>query len=255
MVIGLFLPVCECGNIPLAKRLAKTGFKPSEVITFMLAAPVVNPIVFFTTWTAFNLDPNIAFIRLGAGAVIALIIGIIFSYHPKQQELLIENMRLTKEDLSEDCVIDHHHEHHHHHEHDHDHSMVNHFRDEFLSVFKMLLLGAAIASIFQIVIPRDFFSTFADIQLLGIIALIVLAFVVSICSSIDAFFALSFVGLFNLGAIMAFLVFGPMIDIKALAMLKTIFKTKTLFTMSTLVFLLSIVLGLGVNILYKTTYS
>ena len=59
MFIGLFLPVCECGNIPLAKRLSLVGFRPSEVITFMLAAPIFNPIVLVTTLVAFNLDYNV----------------------------------------------------------------------------------------------------------------------------------------------------------------------------------------------------
>ena len=78
--IGVFLPVCECGNIPLAKRLLVVGFKKTEVVTFLLAAPILNPIVWFSTAEAFNLDKNIAWIRVIAGGLIAIFIGLFLSY-------------------------------------------------------------------------------------------------------------------------------------------------------------------------------
>jgi uncharacterized protein len=74
MFIGLVLPVCECGNVPLAKRQSIIGFKPSEVITFMLAAPIFNPLVLLTTLAAFNLDSNVAIIRVLTGGMIAVFI-------------------------------------------------------------------------------------------------------------------------------------------------------------------------------------
>jgi uncharacterized protein len=91
MFIGMFLPVCQCGNVPLAKRLSVIGFRPSEVITFMLAAPIFNPIVLITTLVAFNLDPNVAWIRVLGGGLIALTVGLIFSLHPQPSELLVSS--------------------------------------------------------------------------------------------------------------------------------------------------------------------
>ena len=257
MFIGLFLPVCECGNVPLAKRLSLIGFRPSEVITFMLAAPIFNPIVLITTLVAFNLDSNVAVIRVLGGGLIALIIGLIFSLHPNQGELLNEgnnstnslqpkkefsfssNLSTTKKEIVDIG---------------HDGSFVDNWRDEFFNVFKMLIIGCFLAASFQMLIPRSIFSNFAGSPTLSIIALMALAFVISICSSIDAFFVLAFVGTFNLGSILAFLIFGPMIDIKSLMMLRSIFKKRTLVSMTMLVTLMSLIVGLSVNYFYKLNY-
>jgi uncharacterized protein len=256
MFIGLFLPVCECGNIPLAKRLSLIGFRPSEVITFMLAAPIFNPLVLITTLVAFNLDPNIAVIRVFAGAGIALMVGLLFSLRENQELLLVEaqespnQLLQSKKNFSftgpsgdiEMTTVSH------------DGSFIDDFRDEFFNVFKMLAVGCLLAALFQILIPRDIFSNFAGSPSLSVIALMALAFVISICSSIDAFFALSLAGVFNLGSIVAFLVFGPMIDIKSLMMLRTIFTVKTLFIVTIIVALLSLITGLSVNYFYKLNY-
>ncbi len=259
MFIGLFLPVCQCGNVPLAKRLSIIGFKPSEVITFMLAAPIFNPLVLITTLVAFNLDSNIAIIRVLGGGLIALITGLIFSLYPNQGEFLIQNdsqfLQPSKEfsfsanlntplnfSISQSIELAH------------DGSFVDNWRDEFFNVFKMLLIGCFLAASFQMLIPRSLFSSFVNSPSLSVIALMVLAFVVSICSSVDAFFALSFVGTFNLGSILAFLIFGPMVDINSLMMLRSVFKNKTLVTMTILVTLMSLIIGLAVNYFYKLNY-
>lgn len=252
LFIGMLLPVCECGNIPLAKRLKIVGFKPSEVITFVLAAPIFNPIVFITTFVAFNLDPNIAYIRVFAGAFIALFIGLLFNLKNNQNDLLVEEKTqkstfsftdsLAQKTELEMCEIKN------------NSNIINIFRKEFFSVFKLLIIGASIAASFQLLIPREIFTTFSQSPTLSILALLAFAFIISICSSIDAFFALSFVGIFNLGSIISFLVFGPMIDIKSLLMLKTIFKGKTLVLLSIIAALLCLLLGLTVNYFYKINY-
>jgi uncharacterized protein len=256
MFIGLFLPVCECGNIPLAKRLSLIGFRPSEVITFMLAAPIFNPLVLITTLVAFNLDPNIAIMRVLAGAGIALLVGLLFSLRQNQESLLVEldeapsqllqtNKNFSFTNTSDDIEIE---------TLSHDGSFIDDFREEFFNVFKMLVVGCLLAALFQILIPRDIFSNFAGSPSLSVVALMALAFVISICSSIDAFFALSLAGVFNIGAILAFLIFGPMIDIKSLMMLRTIFTVKTLLIVTVIVALFSLITGLSVNYFYKLNY-
>jgi uncharacterized protein len=256
MFIGLFLPVCQCGNVPLAKRLSIVGFRPSEVITFMLSAPIFNPLVLMTTLVAFNLDSNVAIIRVLGGGLIALFVGLIFSLHPQPADLLVSieddkfvqpkkdfsfqaSLTTPKPNLTEQF---------------HDGSFVDNWRDEFFNVFRMLLLGCLIAASFQMLIPRSFFATFASSPTLSILALMTLAFVVSICSSVDAFFALAFVGTFNLGSILAFLIFGPIIDINSLMMLRSVLRTRTLVSMTVLVALMSLIVGLCVNYFYRINY-
>lgn len=252
MFIGILLPVCECGNIPLAKRLILVGFKPSEVITFMLAAPILNPLVLISTLEAFNIDKNIAFIRIISGGLIALLVGLIFSFNNK--ELSANNTLVANSSFSfsnpvnqvsnmSNPAINFVHV-----------NFFENFRNEFFSVFKVLALGCVLASSFQIFIPRDWISLFATEPLLSVLSMIFLAFLISICSSVDAFFALSLSSAFNLGSIMGFLVFGPMIDIKTLFMLRTIYKPLTLIRLVVLVMLLCTLLGLGVNYFYKNYY-
>jgi uncharacterized protein len=248
MFIGVFLPVCECGNIPLAKRLIIIGFKPSEVITFMLAAPILNPLVLISTLEAFNIDKNIAIIRIVSGGVIALLVGLIFSFNNK--ELAINSAVIDKPKFSFQATAS-------------EQTIINNtahvnffenFRNEFFSVFKVLALGCILASAFQIFIPRDWISLFATDPLLSVLSMIFLAFLISICSSVDAFFALSLSSTFNLGSILSFLVFGPMIDIKTLFMLRSIYKPFTLIRLVILVMLFCTLLGLGVNYFYKNYY-
>jgi uncharacterized protein len=245
MFIGLALPVCECGNVPLAKRLSLVGFKPSEVITFFLAAPILNPLVLFTTLEAFNLDKNIAIIRIISGCVIALLVGILFSYNPDQKELMVPRAQTLRSfdgfKQGDQEELNH-------------NSFIEIFREEFFNIFKMLVIGCLLAATFQSVVPREFISIFASDPSLSIIALMFLAFIISICSSVDAFFALSLASTFSLGSIIAFLVFGPMIDVKTLVMLRSVFKTKTLGLLTAMVAILCIFLGFAVNNFYKLNY-
>jgi uncharacterized protein len=245
MFIGLALPVCECGNVPLAKRLSLVGFKPSEVITFFLAAPILNPLVLFTTLEAFNLDKNIAIIRILSGCVIALVVGILFSYNPDQKELMVPRAQTLRSfdgfKQGDQEELNH-------------NSFIEIFREEFFNIFKMLVIGCLLAATFQIVVPREFISIFASDPSLSIIAMMFLAFIISICSSVDAFFALSLASTFSLGSIIAFLVFGPMIDVKTLVMLRSVFKTKTLGLLTAMVAILCIFLGFAVNNFYKLNY-
>jgi uncharacterized protein len=256
MFIGFFLPVCECGNIPLAKRLLIVGFKPSEVITFMLAAPIINPLVWITTAEAFNLDKNIAWIRIISGGCIALAVGLFFSYQGNSQDMLVSDgstnklnrflgfsktvSQSTSPYFEEDIT--------------HGSAFVEIFRTEFFTVFKMLLLGCFLAASFQMFIPRSVILVFGSDPNLSVLALMFLAFIVSMCSTVDAFFALALASSFSLGSIVSFLVFGPMIDVKTLSMLRSVFTTKALISVSIIVALCCIILGFGTNYFYKFNY-
>jgi uncharacterized membrane protein YraQ (UPF0718 family) len=92
-LLGIFLPVCECGNVPLARGLIVKGFTVSESMTFLLAAPIVNPITILTTGQAFGFDSGIFLARLVGGFAIANIVGWLFSRHPNQDGLLTDGGR------------------------------------------------------------------------------------------------------------------------------------------------------------------
>jgi len=235
-LLGIFMPVCECGNVPVVRRFLLSGMKVSHSVTFLLASPIVNPITFLATWEAFSFDRSVAVIRVLAALFISVFVGLLFSRKKDQSQYL------TAKFYEEVC--------------DHDHDKQNKldkglsiFRTEFIVVMRMMAFGSLIAAATQTFIPRDIILSIGTNPLLSVIAMLILAFVISICANIDAFFALSYANTFSSGSILTFLVFGPMIDIKLLSMLKTTFTTKFLIQLTVLVSLLSIILGLSVNLL------
>ena len=237
--LGVLLPVCECGNVPLARGLMVKGFTVSESMTFLLAAPILNPITIITTHQAFGWDGGILIARLVGGFVIANLVGWMISRHPSPQNLLTpgfaETCRLeaqhgpaTSRRLS---------------------TAANLFAHETSSMLPALFVGAAIAGFIQVALSREALTTLGGHPLWGVLALMALAFVIAICSNVDAFFALSLASTFSPGALIAFLVFGPMIDVKMIAMLRTTFTARTIATVTAVVALATLVLGLGVNLI------
>jgi len=232
-LIGIFIPVCQCGNIPVARRLVMKGFSPSQAMTFLLAAPIVNPITFLTTWFAFSTHPSIAIIRTTAAFIIAIGIGIVMSYKKDQ------NRYITK-DFAAICENDH----------SHARSLAyafELFQSEFMLIMKMLCIGAVIAAATHEFLPQSFFLSVGQDALLSIISMMLLGFVLSICSTIDAFFALSYITNFTLGSLVAFLIFAPLVDIKMIALMRTTFKTNIIIKISFAVAVMSIAVGLVYN--------
>lgn len=234
-LFGVLMPVCECGNVPIGRSLVMKGVRVSQVITFLLAAPIINPVTILATWEAFQ-DPVILITRVVGAFFIANFIGILFSFKKDQNELL------AKEFYAEVCETDHH----------HDHGpklkqFVTIFTKEFVLIMEMLVIGAGIAALFQTFIPRELLLSIGSSPLLSILAMILFSFVISVCSSVDAFIVLPYVSTFTTGSIVSYLIFGPMIDIKILTLMRSTFTARTLVILTTLVTLFSILIGLMVN--------
>ena len=94
-LLGMLVPVCECGNVPFARGLLIRGFTVPETLTFLIAAPIVNPIVILTTHQAFGWDGGILVARLLGGYAIANLIGWLYSRHPDPDGLLTDRFRAT----------------------------------------------------------------------------------------------------------------------------------------------------------------
>lgn len=235
--LGMFLPVCECGNLPLARGLVVKGFTVSESMTFLLAAPIINPITIITTHQAFGFDDGILVARLLGGFAIANLIGWLYSRHPDQQSLLTASfaaecampddpeLRETRWEKTLDL-----------------------FTRETATIMPALFLGALVAGLVQVIVPRSVLVALGSNPLWSVLAMLVLAFVISVCSNVDAFFILPFASVFMPGAIVAFLLFGPLIDIKMLTMMRTTFSGRTLLQLTGIVALCSAAIGLAMNI-------
>ena len=86
--IGFLFPVCECGNIPVARRLLTKGVAPGVAIAFLLAAPTINPVVIWSTWVAFRGQPEIVILRVVFSLIIAVSVGCLFGWGANIVELL-----------------------------------------------------------------------------------------------------------------------------------------------------------------------
>jgi len=200
-IAGMAFPVCECGSVPVARRMADKGLAPSAAITFMLAAPILNPVVIASTVVAYRgrdtLWPMVLG-RVSLGLLAAVAVGWVMAGRSKADLL-----RPRPDD-----------------EHEHSHAtgsrltaFISHLTSDFIFMGRFLVLGAFVAGVMQTFVPQSFIGGIADTAVLDLIALMGLAFLLSLCSESDAFVAASFVQ-FGVGAQLAFLVFGPMVDTK-----------------------------------------
>lgn len=234
--LGIFLPVCECGNVPLARGLIVKGFTVSESMTFLLAAPILNPITILTTGQAFGFNSWVFVARLVGGFVIANILGWLFSKHPDQDSLLTDR-------FAAECRLPDPHEH----DQTRWQKSIELFTRECGVIMPALFIGSLVAGLVQVGVPRAVLLSLGGNPVWSLLAMMVLAFVISVCSTVDAFFILPFASTFMPGSIAVFLLFGPIIDIKMLTLMRTTFTAKVLVRLTVIVGLLSALIGLVVN--------
>ncbi|WP_009632487.1 permease [Synechocystis sp. PCC 7509] len=281
-LIGFLFPVCECGNVPVARRLLLQGVPAPVAVGFLLAAPTINPIVIWATWTAFRDQPEIVVLRVVFSLAIAIIIGWVFSAEadlgailqpelasnwqatqltpsvgeveefnspllqsgtyllagaeqPIRMDATVMQAQLAATSSTKPLVY-----------------KLRLFLDntvqELRELGAVLVIGSAIAAIVQVSVPREAILALGSSPITSILAMMLLAAVVSICSTVDSFFALSFASVFTSGSLLAFLVFGPMIDIKGVGLMLSIFKPRAVFYLFALAAQLTFLFTLLVNL-------
>jgi uncharacterized membrane protein YraQ (UPF0718 family) len=205
---GLAFPICECGSVPVARRLMQRGLLPSAAVTFMLAAPVINPVVIASTFVAFRGRTSMWAIvggRFVLGVLVSIAVGWVLGSRTTD-ELLKPNPEEAHEHLLELGRPE-----------ARWRRFFVHLGNDFLFMGRYLLLGATIAAAIQTFLPASVLSSLADLPVLSVIAMMALAAALSLCSESDAFVAASFAP-FGVSAQLGFLVFGPMVDAKLLAL-------------------------------------
>src|SRR5215203_5049662 len=189
-LFGTFMPVCECGNVPVARGLVIKGLSVAESTTFLLAAPIINPVTLLATSQAFRLDPSIVWIRMAGGLLIANLVGGLIALYKDQMELVSKGFYNTLCQVGTADELHHHdhhdyehHDHEHHDDHDHNHASnrwdqwqegIVIFRDEVSLMLKVLCLGALIAGATQVFVPRDVLTSLGSDPFLSILAMIAL---------------------------------------------------------------------------------
>ncbi|MBK8906216.1 MAG: permease [Anaerolineaceae bacterium] len=238
-LLGFAFPVCECGVVPVTRKLYQKGLPVSVGIAFLLSAPVINPVVLVSTYVAFGWGP-VLIGRFVFSILIAFIVGLIFQFAPPQEILL--------------PVDDH--------SHDHDHfemaaengraqrlwQAMNIAGDDFIDMVRYLIIGSMLAATMQTFVLQSTLIAFGSGPVTSVIAMMVLAFVLSICSTVDAFLALSFVNTFTTGSILSFLVFGPMVDIKSALMFLGVFRRRVVLYLILLPLALTMLITIFINL-------
>jgi uncharacterized protein len=293
-MLGFLFPVCECGNVPVARRLLTQGVPAPVAMGFLLAAPTINPVVVWVTWTAFRDQPEIVILRVVFSLVIAVTVGCVFSSQPNLkpflqpgvaalipsptgaktstgktsgkaanltldaasgteasllqsgtfwldkpgQPLRVEDVQLASEGVGVAGKPWR----------DRWNLFLDNTIQELRELGGILVLGSLFAAVIQVAVPREMVLSLGQGPIISILVMMILGGIISICSTVDSFFALAFASTFTSGSLLAFLVFGPMFDLKSFGLLLTIFRPRAILYILALVAQMTFLLTLFVNL-------
>lgn len=224
-IMGAIFPICECAIIPVVRRLIKKGMPLHVGVVFLVAAPILNPVVFASTFFAFRTNLSVLYSRMGVAFVLAMVIGgilyLLFKNSNQLKKSREEMMGSSGNPMNEKHPP---------------HRSLNkwkqtmyHTTDEFFDMGKYLIAGAFITALFQTFLDRQFLLAIGSEAWSSTLVMMAFAYILSLCSEADAFVASSFGSTFTVGSLVAFLVYGPMLDLKNTIMLFAFFRVKFVF--------------------------
>nr|WP_250214703.1 permease [Acrocarpospora catenulata] len=223
---GAVLPGCECAAVPVASGLMSRGVAPAAALAFLLSSPAINPVVIVATVVAFPGQPMMAVARFAASLLVAVIVGWVWLRFGRTEWLRIPSRTANAES-----------------------KWVN-FRDaaqhDFLHAGGFLVVGGLTAATLNVLVPRSWLDAVAGSTWLSVLALALLAVLLSICSEADAFVAASLTA-FSPTARLAFLVVGPMVDLKLIALQAGTFGRRFAARFVPLTFGLAVLVSVGVG--------
>ena len=212
--IGFIFPSCECGIVPIINRFLEKKVPSYTAVPFLVTAPVINPIVLFATYSAFGNSVKMALYRALGSLLVATVLGIFLGF--------IQTDSIQKEQRKP--------------VHEHDFSGLSKGQkifqvlvqaiDEFFDTGRYLVFGCLFASLVQVYVPTRILTSISATPVIAILLLMVLSFLLSLCSEADAFIGSSLLSSFGVAPVLAFLVIGPMLDVKNLLMMKNYLKTR-----------------------------
>lgn len=249
-LLGFIFPVCECAIVPITRGLVRKGAPVGMAVAFLLAVPIINPIVLASTYYAFNGAWGVVLLRALCGFLVAVFVGDYLG------TLYKDTYPLRTVSFYETCDCDHGAGCAHTHAHAANSpsqistsiwQLLQHTSEEFFEVGRYLIIGAALSAALQTLVPRQWLALVGQNNLFSVVALMALAYGLSLCSEADAFIARTFVGQFSGGSILAFLVLGPMLDLKGTLLLSGTFSGPFVRRLAITVTLAVLGLGLLAN--------
>ncbi|RIJ70718.1 permease [Nakamurella silvestris] len=229
---GLALPGCECGSVPIADRVIERGVKPSAALAFMLSAPAINPIVLVATAVAFASEPRMVWARLVAGLLTAVIVGLIWDRIGRPEWM--KPRPPARPEVADQAKIK---------------TFLDTVRGDFTQVAGFLVIGAAAAATLNVLVNRAWMEHIGSSIFLTVLLMALLAFVLALCSEADAFVAYSFAAIPVIGKLV-FLTVGPAVDVKLVALQAGTFGRKFALRFAPLTFVVAIVVGVGVGLVF-----
>ncbi|MCF0148964.1 MAG: permease [Clostridium sp.] len=242
--MGLFIPICECAIVPITRSLMKKGIPIAVAVVFMLTVPIVNPVVIASTFYAFK-DINIVLIRGFGGIACAVIIGLLVEIFTKRNEQVIKSTSEYENICDCGCEsIDYF----------YNKSKLRlcleHANKEFLNILRYYIFGSFLSSLFVVIVKEDFIENYSKGIILPIIIMMFLAFLLSLCSEADAFIAKGFLDYFGVPAVSAFLIFGPMLDLKNAIIISSYFKKSFAVKIITLISFIVLAFSISLSFVF-----
>ncbi len=235
-LLGLIFPMCECGIIPVMRRLLRKGLPLSLCVTYMLAGPIINAVVMFSTYVAFNFPQkedfifggplNMVLLRVGLGYLVACNVGWLVEWLSRQPDLELlspqvlrglaqggddedNGSRTWKQRLN---------------------NITGTALNDFVDIMAFLILGACLAAAGRALVLNANFENAVRNPAVAILIMMGVAVLFCLCSEADAFVAANFPALFPPAAKLAFLVLGPMMDLKLFMMYTRVFRPQLIWT-------------------------
>lgn len=241
--MGFVFPVCECGVVPVVRKLFNKGLPLWVGITFLLAAPVMNPIVLVSTYVAFGFGP-VLIGRFVLTALVSIGVGLVFALGARPQEILQPRSMMPvmggspaaghvprQRSLGQGVQ-----------------QALRSANTEFFDMGKYLIIGSLLAATMQTLVSQQTLEALGRGPIISVLVMQAMAFVLSVCSTVDSFLALAFVGTFTTGSIITFLTFGPMVDIKSMLMFTGVFQRKTVLYLILLPLVMTALAGIWLNL-------
>lgn len=267
-LLGIVFPMCECGILVVMRRLLRKGLPLSCCVAYMLAGPVLNPVVLFSTYVAFRdhgIGPEMVGLRAGLAFVVAVATGLVVhrqwvrhgttlltptAVPPALEPAGVRSLGMAEEAADREA-----------HGHVHPHPGKSVFKrlsnisatalHDFVDITVFLILGAVLAALAKTQLQPDQIERLSSGEpLLAIPAMMLLAVLMCLCSEADAFVAASFTNM-HASAKLAFLVLGPMLDLKLLMMYTRVYRPRLIGVIVACVVALVFALCVGVHYLYQ----
>ena len=233
--VGFIFPSCECGIVPIVNRFLEKKVPTYTAVPFLATAPIINPIVLFATYTAFGNSVRFALFRALGSILVALVLGIFWGFVAKAPILKQDGAKVHSHDFSDKrgwTKVGY--------------ALIQAI-DEFFDMGRYLVFGCLFASFVQVYVPTYVLTRIGQNSLTAILLMMVLAFLLSLCSEADAFIGASLLASFGFAPVMAFLIIGPMIDIKNLLMMKNHFTNRFILQFISLITLVILAYSLMIG--------